>query len=58
MSNELAEKLARRCQINADKSGEKGLAGLNKNYRSIYAGKETLQSNILNSSFKNLKNFR
>ena len=37
-SKELEEKLARRCQINADKSGEKGLAGLNKNYRSIYAG--------------------
>jgi len=37
MSNELAAKLARRCQINEDKSGEKGLATLNKNYRSIYA---------------------
>lgn len=40
MSKELADKLARRCQINEDKSGEKEtLAGLNKNYRSIYAGK-------------------
>ena len=46
MSNELAEKLARRCQINADKSGEKGLAGLNKNYRSIYAGKIKIDSLI------------
>lgn len=47
MSNELAEKLARRCQINADKSGEKGLAGLNKNYRSIYAGKIN-KRNVIN----------
>lgn len=35
MPNELAEKLARRCQINEDKPGEVGLA--TKNYRSIYA---------------------
>lgn len=39
MSNELAAKLARRCQLNEDKSGEKDLgAKLSCNYRSVYAG--------------------
>jgi Ca2+-binding EF-hand superfamily protein len=38
MSNELAAKLARRCQLNEDKSGEKDLgAKLSCNYRSVYA---------------------
>ena len=35
-SNELADKLARRCKLNDDKSGEKELGP--KSYRSIYAG--------------------
>ena len=40
MSNELAAKLARRCQLNEDKSGEKDLgAKLSCNYRSVYAGR-------------------
>ena len=36
-SNELADKLARRCKLNDDKTGEKDLGP--KSYRSIYAGK-------------------
>ena len=35
-SNELADKLARRCKLNDDKNGEKELGP--KSYRSIYAG--------------------
>ena len=58
MSNELAEKLARRCQINADKSGEKGLAGLNKNYRSIYAGMSKALCSCSLVLLQSLKNSR
>jgi hypothetical protein len=57
MSNELAAKLARRCQLNEDKSGEKDLgAKLSCNYRSVYAGFSFFSFSSL-IFFKNSKNF-